>query len=41
MKTLHIFDSWVLALNYATHEQGHHSITTHATTANAHYWSVS
>ena len=37
---LHIFDSWVLALNYATHTEGHHEIATYATTANVHYWSV-
>lgn len=41
MKTVHIFRVWVLALNYATHTPGHHAITTYATTANAHYWSVS
>ena len=30
MRDLHVFDSWVLALNYATHTPGHHSITTYA-----------
>ena len=38
---LHVFDFWVLAMNYATHTPGHHEIHTYAVTANAHYWSVS
>ncbi len=40
MKDLHIFDSWYLAMNYATHTAGHHQITTYAQTANFHYWGV-
>lgn len=38
---MYIFDSWVLAMNYATHTPGHHTLKTYAVTANFHYWRVS